>query len=525
MRLAMGMAGVLAFMAVEHTVRNLSKTEADLRASEQRYKTIFENADVGLTQVRISDGKVLDANQYAAKILGYKNPEDLIAKYNPENHWVDTSIRDETFGEDGQNGEILDHEIEVRRLDGSLAFLRVSLTFFKEEDFLVAAAIDITEHRRAEDALRESEERYRSIFNNAQVGLITTRMKDGTLIDANKKMVELLGYDDVSELIEKFVARNAYADKELMKRVVEEGKRTGILENVEADFIRKDGSILQSRFSTRFFRERGTIETVVLDMGEQKKTHAMLVAALDEAERANRSKSDFLANMSHELRTPLNAILGFSQMIRDQALGENAAERYRGYAEDIYRSGSHLLALIGDILDLSRIEAGKTEINLTEFDLAAAVEECTALVQGRADEKLIALKTEIAPNGAQLLADERMIKQMLINLLTNSVKFTESGGHVVVRVNEGDAGKLMLTVQDDGIGIADEDIPAALSVFGQAGDVMTRSEEGTGLGLPLVASLAELHGGGVDIDSTPGEGTKVSIWLPENRWSIRAGVN
>lgn len=217
------------------------------------------------------------------------------------------------------------------------------------------------------------------------------------------------------------------------------------------------------------------------------------------------------------MRTPLNAIIGFSQMIRDQSLGPDATEVYLEYARDICGSGDHLLSIINDILDLSKIEAGETQLHEQELDVDAIVEASLILIKSRAQESGLALQSNIEAGGARLFADGRMTKQMLLNLLSNAVKFTGPGGSVSLRVVRGDQGGLKFSVTDTGIGIAQKDIPTALSSFGQVESSMTRRVDGTGLGLPLVASLAKLHGGGLELDSAPGTGTTATIWFPQER--------
>jgi PAS domain S-box-containing protein len=515
--LVVGLGIFMTFVVSWQIVRGRKSLETSLLASERKYRGIFEYAEVGLSQVRLSDFRMLDCNNRAARVLGYKNSEDMKENYDPDVHWLEPSVLNAIITRGKKEQHSIDQEVEIMRLDGSKCWLRMAVTFFPEEDYLIAVSLDVTERRQVDEALRESEEKYRTIFDNAQVGLIRTRLSDGTAIDANGRMADLLGYDDPADLIENFNAKEMYVDKDQMQRVVQTGMKHGVLKDVEAEFYRKDRSILQARFYAKFLREKGQIETVVLDIGEQKQIQKKLISALDQAEQANRSKSDFLANMSHELRTPLNAILGFSQMIRDRSLGDNAEERYREYAGDIYHSGDHLLALIGDILDLSKIEAGKARINETEFDIERVINASVLLMQVRAEQAGLSLNVTLNTPPLTLLADERMVKQMLLNLLTNAVKFTSAGGQVEVATQMLEDGRLAITVSDTGIGIASEDIPKTLSLFGQVGDVLTRVEEGTGLGLPLVASQAELHGGKLEIESEPNVGTQVTIWFPAHR--------
>ncbi len=246
-----------------------------------------------------------------------------------------------------------------------------------------------------------------------------------------------------------------------------------------------------------------------------------VAAARDAAIYANHAKSQFLAHMSHELRTPLNAILGFSEIIGDEILGPVTPPKYREYAGDIHQSGTHLLELINDILDLAKIEAGKLEIEDGEVDVPRAIEASLRFVKERASKAGIALKTEIDADLPVLRADERMVKQMLINLLTNAVKFTPNRGEVAVLATLDRFGALRLSVRDTGVGIAAEDIPKVLKNFGQADNSRAGVSEGTGLGLPLVMSMIEMHGGSLDIESELDAGTTATICFPSDRLTYR----
>lgn len=236
-----------------------------------------------------------------------------------------------------------------------------------------------------------------------------------------------------------------------------------------------------------------------------------LRAALQKLKSADGAKSDFLANMSHEMRTPLNAIIGFSGMMRAEALGPIGSPKYAEYANDIHESGAHLLALITDVLDVSKIEAGQGGVLVAEIDIAAAIESCITLVKEQARSGSVELRTEIASALPPLFADELKFKQILINLLSNAVKFTPAGGSVTVSVDCDEVGEFVFQVIDTGIGIARYDIPNAMTAFRQ---IENGTGEGTGLGLPLARALAELHGGTLSLESEVGVGTVVTLRLP-----------
>lgn len=242
-----------------------------------------------------------------------------------------------------------------------------------------------------------------------------------------------------------------------------------------------------------------------------------VVHARDEAQQADQSKSRFLANLSHELRTPLNSIIGFSSLLEEQDFGPLGDARYLGYIKDISLAGKHLLDLINDILALSKMEAGATAPDdEAEADIDETISACVRMVQPLALARGVGLEFAGASN-ASLVVSERMLRQIMLNILSNAVKFTLAGGRVYVSVEARAGGALAIVVRDSGIGMSGDDIKVALTPFGQIRSAAIGSAEGTGLGLPLAKAMMDLHGGTLLIESAPGEGTVVSLLFPPNR--------
>ncbi len=261
----------------------------------------------------------------------------------------------------------------------------------------------------------------------------------------------------------------------------------------------------------------GGVVSLYSDITERKAAEQRMAMAWSQAELANRAKSDFLANMSHELRTPLNAIIGFSELLGSEHLGPMRNARYLEYAHDIHSSGHHLLSIINDVLDMSKIEAGKLEIHEDEVAIGPLLASVARMVRERAREAHIELVADPPEQEIVFWADQRAMRQCLLNLVSNAVKFSNAGGRVVLEAALDEEGRVVLSVTDNGIGMSPADLERALQPFGQAQAATTRAYGGTGLGLPITKGLVEAHGGILEITTSPGHGTRTRIILPAER--------
>lgn len=380
---------------------------------------------------------------------------------------------------------------------------------------------------RAATALRASEMKYRAIFENAGVGICQIAL-NWEWLEANRAMARILGYADTSELLSTQPDLHG-------KLFVNTGERAELFSRLQKDdsrdymvaLLTKDQQPIWGSLSSHAVRdERGTIlyfECTIYDVTERHRNEKALMQAKEQADLANRSKSEFLANMSHELRTPLNAVIGFSEIIKDQLFGPAGQPQYVEYAKDIFDSGHLLLALISDILDMSKIEAGKRVLAETSINVENLVSSVMRLVSARAKEGKLKLSVSVPRDLPPLRGEERAIKQILTNLLTNAIKFTPEGGSVSLTAQMDDFARLVIRVEDSGIGMSTDEIPIALSPFGQIESALSRKNQGTGLGLPLTKALIELHDGVLDLRSRVGKGTVVTVIFPAGRVGGGAG--
>jgi len=416
----------------------------------------------------------------------------------------------------------------------SFSYPPVLLAMFGALSALVYAgglAVSVqTVYERSDQEIRRGEERYRLLAQNA-TDLITRHDARGQVLFASTASEYILGEPASALEGNGLLERVHVADKPsflmAFSRCLQISQPVSIelrlaIANPPVDDVNSSDNYrwVEMRCRPVVWDETGSsvpvareIVAVTRDISARKLQEDEILMARDAAETANRAKTQFLANMSHELRTPLNAIIGFSEILMRELYGRIGEDRYREYAHLIHESGEHLLSVVNEVLDMSKIEAGKFDIVAEHFDLSALIKLCCEIMGAQADKKTISVTMELDADLPELAADKRACKQILLNLLANAIKFTDAGGRVTVTATRLGAA-IEFSVADNGIGIAAQDISKLGNPFVQAESSYDRSYEGAGLGLSVVKGLVKLHGGNFKIESQLGEGTRVAIRLP-----------
>ncbi|MFA7275471.1 MAG: ATP-binding protein [Pseudobdellovibrionaceae bacterium] len=360
-----------------------------------------------------------------------------------------------------------------------------------------------------------------SIFDASNVGILVTD-HNRRVVRVNDSFVRSYGWPREQIVGEDFVCLLSPDEQEIALENYERYLHNGMRSSGEMKIVKKDGSIANTLYTTatlELSQRRKFQVTTIMDITIRKQMEISLRVAKDQADAANHAKSAFLANMSHELRTPLNAIIGFSEIMTQGTFGSLNIPKYQEYTEDIHSSARHLLEIINEVLDMSKIEAGRVELEEGLIDVEESIESVLRMMASRAFSGNIQMRSRVEPNLPHITGDQRLIRQVLINLVSNSVKFCKAGGEIVVSGYLRKDGWLEVDVIDTGIGIPKEKIAQALEPFGQIHDTAHAANEiqGTGLGLPLAKAMVELHGGYLELESDIGKGTTVRICFPARR--------
>ncbi len=513
-------------MELNSQVHQTDRLNHAIRKSEREHKAIIDSISDIIFETD-TDGTIRFVNQTWSRTTGFErdrtiglNLFDMLYPSDQEDQRRQFSMLVTGIGTAYRT------ITRLRTSDGTYHAVELAFSMLRKDENQQSRAVgtitDIEERRRAERALSEAEKKYRSIWENAPAGIYQIS-PDGQILLANPAMVSIFGYENTDQMMRE--VRNAhktlFARQKDRQGIVQKLLDDGLIVNVESEAVRRDGVSIWVSESARAVKDdlgniiyfEGSIENIT----DRKNAETALREAKISSDIASKVKSEFLANMSHELRTPLNAIIGFSEIIKNEVFGAIEQRSYWEYARDIHESGKRLLSVINDILDLSRIDAGERELNDSIIDLSKVVKVCVERAQSKADSQQQIIKIDLPENLPTLIAEEISVRQMLMNLMSNAIKFTPAGGRISVTAGLEVNGDFRLSVTDTGVGLEEEEIQRILQPFGRAEDAMTRSDSGAGLGLTLVIALMRLHSGHIDMISQKGVGTTVSLIFPAKR--------
>ena len=493
----------------EHLEELVEERTADLRESEERYRTLFDGVPSGLFR-STPDGPIVDANLAMVQMLDYPSREELLAS-DAVNLYVDAEKRIQGRALLDREGVVRDFEVQMYKYDGSAIWVSQTARAVRDGQGQVlyheGSLEDIGERKKLEEEIRRQKDYFEALFINSPVAVATADL-DANVVSWNPMAEQLFGYTQeevIGRQLDDLVANDPTIRDEALGYSRQALTRGRV--HATTTRTRKDGSVVDVEVLalpvTVGDEDVGFI-VIYHDIGELQK-------ARREAEAANQAKSEFLANMSHELRTPLNAIIGFTRIVKRQCK-DILPEKHSDNLEKVLVSANHLLGLINDVLDLSKIEAGRAEVQPVTFDAAALVDTCLRTVQPLVKGDRLRLEKEIEPDLPPLFTDQHKVRQILINLLSNAVKFTEDGSITVSAQRR--ENMLALAVTDTGIGIPQDAQEHIFDEFRQVDSSVTRQHGGTGLGLSISRQLARLLGGDLAVESTFGVGSTFTATIP-----------
>jgi two-component system, sporulation sensor kinase E len=499
-----------------YDVTAIKKTERELAESEEKFKQVVELSIDGII-IGTESGKIAGCNGAACEIFGYGKEEMLDLKIADLLHEGFTRGTPEKITCKAATEDKAVERINKKK-DGTLFPAEIATRILKIgiEERLVLYVRDITERKKAEEALKSSEENFRNLVNNTLDGILILDF-EGRVLAANVavgKMFDLELEEVTGMSIVKYLAPESIPIA-IEDQINVFNDRGGYLSVYKAVSSRGDPLWIEGLGTKIIYQNQPANIVVIRDITVRKKVEEALINAKTAAETANRTKSEFLTNMSHELKTPLNSIIGFSDLLKEGIAG-SLNEKQSRYVQFISSSGKNLLEIINDILDLSKAEAGDEDLNIEEFSINESLNKVISIILPQTQERNIKLNYSSENRTLWIAADESKLQQIMSNLLSNAVKFTPAGGSIDITLKqEGD--RVTIMVKDTGIGIPEDSLEKIFRPFIQIDSSLSRTFEGTGLGLTLVKKYVEMHGGNIYVESKIGEGSSFRFELPATR--------
>lgn len=497
-----------------------------LRKAEREYRAIIDSVSDIIFELN-AEGDILFLNDTWPRITGFETEQcmhrNLFDMLHPQDQEEQkTAFRQLVIGKRPAYRSFT----RLRTSNGVYHAAELAMSMLRQDETrqlrVVGTITDVEDRRRTERALTEAEKKYRTIVENAAGGIYQVT-PEGHFLSVNPAYARILGYDSPEHVMKH--VRNAHEQLYRMPRerarFIRELEQKGMVQGFEAEMLTRQGTYIWVNENARAVRDddghilyyEGSLENI----SQRKEAELKMTDAMLQSDLASRAKSEFLANMSHELRTPLNAIIGFSEIIRNEVYGKIEQRQYWEYAKDIHESGKQLLRIINDILDVSRIDAGERQLNESTIDMKNLVQSCLDFVGAKVVEAQLSINNVTLNHVPDLVGEELAVKQCLLNILSNALKFTQAGGSITISDEVDSDGRLRLSVTDTGIGLDDDEIEKALSPFGQVETALSRATSGAGLGLTLVTSLMRLHGGHLELVSQKGIGTTATLVFPRKR--------
>jgi len=491
-----------------------------LREERERYAEIIEGSIEGIIVHRGSE--ILYVNQRMAEMVGLDSPEQVMG-YDSIAEFLHPDDRERVVANVGARLAGLeaprDYQFRIQSTAGEALWVdcRAGTVTWGGEPAVVASCFDITEQKLADQARWETEQLFRRVFELSPDILTLSRLEDGRYDFVNPAFLQALGLEMEDVIGSTSADLGIWTATTSREAFIQALRDNEVVNGFEAEVRRGDGATVDVSMSATTLEFRGDeyILMIAHDITEKKRQRLELIESKRAAEIANRTKSEFLANISHELRTPLNAVIGFAELMTAETLGPLGNPQYREYCRDILDAGRHLLSIINDILDLSKLEAGRLTVSPDRVVVSELMTACARLIAERAEAAGLLLEIEQPQEPLEVLADPKRMKQALINLLSNAIKFTPEGGRVRLQADSREGAGVVFTVSDTGIGMTGEEKEKALTPFGQIDSSLARKYEGAGLGLPLVSALVEMQQGRFELESTPGKGTTARIHMPQ----------